>query len=283
MPCADSGPRIRKLNGMKTNIVKSLGELLHFAAYDIRMRYCGTAVGVSWSVIQPLIQSITLVVVFGILAGDAFRGTRYQDFSFALFYFSGYCAWSLFADIVGRGSGIVRAHSNLIRNSTIRLSLFPLAGIVTAFIPFIAVFVLCIALLMLEGSSITPYLMYVPLHVIPFALLSYGVASLVAAFAMYIKDIDQVVGLVLGVLFWITPVLYTPEMIQQRAPELVSAVLLDANPLSWAVTGVRSSILGTWTPETDYGLVKLWCVGAAIAVIGRAVYRRLSPAFAEIL
>lgn len=263
--------------------MQSLRELLQFAAYDVRMRYCGTAGGVLWSVIQPLIQSVTLVIVFGTLAGDAFRGTRYQDFSFALFYFSGYCAWCLLADMVGRGSGIVRAHSNLIRNSTIRLSLFPLAGIVTAFIPFFAVFGLCIALLLLEGLRISPYLLYVPLYVIPLALLSYGVGSLVAGIAMFIKDIDQIVGLLLGVLFWVTPVLYTPEMIQERAPELIKVIILDANPVNWAVSGVRSSILGIWTEEATVNLLKSWGLGIVLAMGGHLVYKRLCPAFAEIL
>lgn len=268
---------------MKRGVGRSLEDVLQFAAYDIRMRFSGTAGGVLWSVIQPLIQSVTLVIVLGVLAGDAFRGTRYQNFSFALFYFAGYCAWSLFADVVGRGSGMVRAHSNLIRNSTIRLGLFPLAGVLTAFIPFLAVFSLCVVLLMIEGSSITADLLRVPLFVIPLALLSYGIGSLVAAFGMYIKDIDQVVGLVLGVLFWITPVLYTPEMIQERAPELLRAVLLDANPLNWAVSGVRSSILGISTAESSVNMLKLWCVGIFVALVGRIVYKRLCPAFAEIL
>ncbi len=253
---------------------------------DIKSRYKDSSLGLVWTLIRPLTQLAIYFIVVGKFLGSE-RGIP----NFAVYIFTGLTAFALFQEIVSGGTASILSNAGLVKKVYVPRELFPLATTGTALFNFAIQFSILLAVAILTGSLQWSWSL---LYLIPslITLVSFGVALalILSAWFVYLRDIGYFVEVVMMVMMWASPILYSWEMVRNvlvdaGLPWLIE--LYTANPATLAVLGFQEALWGI----TDHGLAlpdHLWLRLTIASVIGllcvvgaQRVFARLQGNFAQ--
>ena len=239
---------------------------------DIAGRYAGSYGGVFWTVIHPLLMMLTYWFVFGYVLQTKF-GADGQD-NFTLYFLAGMLPWLAFSEAAGRAPGIVIEHANFVKKLVFPLDILP-GNLVFAGL-FSEAFGVAIFLLGMLGFGVAPTAtaLYLPLILVPQILLTMGVSWFLAALGVIFRDLGQIIGFALTVLFFTTPICY-PE------PENLRW-LFQLNPLYVLVRGYRAVLLEDAAPAWGAWLA-LTAFSAAVFLLGYAWFYKLRKQFADMV
>ncbi len=272
-------PRLPLSQGMrfKVDLLKTLVQR------DLAARYKGSVLGNAWSLINQLVQLLVYTYVFSIvlkvrleLKGIDTAVTNNTLF-FGLWLFAGLIPWIAFTSGFSQATVSVFNQANLVKKVVFPLTLLPLVPILTAFVDSLLGFMLLIVGVGLLTGKVSLALLCMPLIWVPQLLFTAGISYLMAGFAVFVRDIPQTVGIGMNLLFYLTPVMYPLEKI----PEPFFSIAWY-NPFTAIVTLYRDCVLqGTLTHWAELGY--LWAIALVMFAFGSSIYRRLSPAFADVL
>ena len=243
---------------------------------DILARYRGSFGDVFWTVLNPLLLMSTYFFVFGVVLRTRF-GPEQSRTGFALYFLAGMLPWLAFSEPVGRASSVILEHRNFVKKLIFPLDILPvnqvLSGLVTeAF----GTLVFVTGLLVLR-HSVPVSVVWLPALLIPQLLFTAGVCWFLAALGAFVRDLGQIMGFVLTLWFFITPICY-PEA---NLPPGALAVLRK-NPIFVLVRGYRAVFLEGHAPEL-LPVIKLWAVALAAFWLGHIWFTKLRKSFADII
>ena len=234
---------------------------------DLRQRTSGTLLGPLWLVIEPLFLLAVYTFVFGVLLQVRF-GTGGDTLSFALYLMAGLIPYSAFQVAVQQCTGILMGNRDLIQRSVFPPELLPaLPTAVSLVIEAIGLVILVAAVALIQGG-VSSKLWLLPGLMLLRALLTLGVSWLVAVLSVFIRDLAQVVSMLLTVMFFATPIVYPREMI----PEQWHWVQ-DINPFYHLVEAYRAVIIESAWPAP--GVAGLGLFALLMAGLGFWVFLRL--------
>jgi lipopolysaccharide transport system permease protein len=272
-------PRLPLPQGMrfKVDLLKTLVQR------DVAARYKGSVLGNAWSLINQLVQLLVYTYVFSIvlkvrleLKGMDTAVTNNTLF-FGLWLFAGLIPWIAFTSGFCQATASVFNQANLVKKVVFPLTLLPLVPILTAFVDSLLGFMLLIVGVGLLTGKVSLALLLMPLIWVPQLLFTAGISYLMAGFAVFVRDIPQTVGIGVNLLFYLTPVMYPLEKI----PEPFFSIAWY-NPFTAIITLYRDCVLqGNLTHWAELGY--LWAIAIIMFTFGSSIYRRLSPAFADVL
>lgn len=245
------------------------------AIRQIRDRYAGTLGGALWAVLNPLLLLLVFWVVFGV-------GLRLQAAAgqpFVLVLFCGLIPWMTFSETLSSAAASITGRAYLVKKIMFPLEILPFTHLVAAL--FTHGVLLVILAVMLAGYRVVPgaALLLLPYYLVAMCALAAGLSLLLAAAAVFYRDILQGLGVVLNIWFWVTPIVWPPDMV---SPALKP--MLDFNPFNYVVSGYRDSLLSTQLSLPDPLLTAyFWMVVVVLWIMGVTVFARLKPAFADVL
>jgi lipopolysaccharide transport system permease protein len=254
--------------GARSVGVRRFGALvLHLTVRELRSTNHLTFLGWGWPVVRQLAQLAVLVFVFG----------RIFDFgieNYAVFVFVGLMAWTWFAAGIGAASLAILHRRHLVMQPRLPAAVVPLVAVA---IPFVDVlFALPVLVLMLAlTTGVTWGLPASALLIVVQLVFMAGLAWLLAAVSVYLRDVPNLVAVVLLMLFYLTPVFYVRDSVPERF-----RWVLDLNPLTTIIEAYRSLLLGVDGPSAGH-VALLAAGGAVLAVAGFAVFRRLERSFTD--
>jgi ABC-2 type transport system permease protein len=259
--------RLRELLGYR--------ELLaNLTMRDLRLKYRGSALGVLWSLLNPLIMMAILTVVFGLFL-RVVALPRY----WAL-VLGGVVAWVFLINALTAASQAFTHNSNLINKVYFPIESLPLSNVLAHFVNFAISLVILLPILLLGGLPLGPSLLLLPLIVVAELALALGLGLALATLGVYFRDLEHIVPLVLAGLFYLTPVLYPLDA--RALPPGAAAFIPYAklNPLSWYLQSYHSVLYyGTWP---DAQLFSLMLASALVALVGGyLLFARLRPSIPE--
>lgn len=243
---------------------------------DISGRYRGSFAGLFWTVLNPLLLMVTYFFVFGVVLQTRF-GNDPSRAGFVLYFLAGMLPWLAFSEAAGRAPFVVLEHRNFVKKLVFPLETLPVnlvaAGLVTEGFA-LAVF---LAGLLAARGAVPLSALWLPVLVIPQVLFTAGVCWFLAALGVYLRDLGQMIGFVLTLWFFLTPICYPVESLPAAA-----LPVLAKNPLFVLVRGYRAVLLENSAPA--FGSVwKLWVVAAAVFFAGHAWFFRLRKSFADVI
>jgi lipopolysaccharide transport system permease protein len=246
------------------------------ARRDILARYRGSFGDVFWTILNPLLLMSTYFFVFGVVLRARF-GADSSSTGFAIYFIAGMLPWLAFSEPVGRSPVVILEHRNFVKKLIFPLDTLPvnqvLAGLVTeAF----AAGVFLAALLVLR-HSIPISVVWLPVLLIPQLLFTLGVSWFLSALGAFMRDLGQIMGFVLTLWFFITPICYPESSLPSSA-----MVILRKNPIYVLVRGYRAVFLEGHAPEL-FPLVKLWIVAVIVFLAGHAWFTKLRKGFADVI
>ncbi len=243
---------------------------------DLRARYMGSFLGLFWSVIHPLTQLLIYYFVFAVVLKMRL-GPEYGGTSYALWLIIGLLPWVFFAEGVTRAPNAVLEQANLIKKMVFPSEIFSIVHLTAALINHLIAITILIGFLLAVGHGISWKIFMILPYLLSIGLLTTGISWLLSSLNVYLRDISQLIGVVVNIWFFLTPIIYPRDLI----PESLRA-LFELNPMLYIVDGYRMALLGK--AEIDItGLAYLLIVSLAVFVLGALTFKKLKPAFADVL
>jgi lipopolysaccharide transport system permease protein len=247
------------------------------ARRDILARYRGSFGDVFWTVLNPLLLMSTYFFVFGIVLQTRF-GPDQSRTGFALYFLAGMLPWLAFSEPVGRAANVILEHRNFVKKLVFPLDTLPVNQVVSGLVTeFFGAGVFICGLLIIR-HTIPAAVLWLPVLLVPQLLFTLGVCWFLAALGVYMRDLGQIMALVLTLWFFITPICY-PES-NNLSPAI--AALMRKNPLYVLVRGYRAVFLEGHAPAM-VPLVKLWVVALVLFFLGHVWFHRLRKSFADVI
>lgn len=268
----------------KQFILKFIDELRlawMLAKRDLKNRYASSYAGFFWNIGVPLFNAIIMAIIFSALMGGR-MGLDYGDVPFVLFYFIPFSLWMVFAEVVGRSTGILREYNYLINKIAFPFWVLPLIPLASAILSQVIILTIVAVLFQYLNISLsdTAYL-FIFIWLITLAL-TIGLAYAVSALSVYLPDMGQIVPLCLNILFWLTPILYPPLLIEQQAPPWLKAVIINFNPFYYISEYSRYALLST-IEIPIFNLIILFGIACFILFIGVFTFQKLKSGFADVI
>ena len=243
---------------------------------DILSRYRGSFGGTLWTLLNPLLLMATYFFVFGVVLRTRF-GDDTSRTGFVLYFLAGMLPWLAFSEAVGRSPYVILEYRSFVKKIVFPVETLPVNLVISGAVTEVfGLLIFLIGLLAVRGS-VPPSVAWLPLLLVPQLLFTVGLSWFLAATGVYVRDLGQAIGYLLTLWFFLTPICY-PE---SSLPASV-APILRFNPLFVLVRAYRALFLENHAPSLR-GIVVLWLVSLAVAVIGYAWFHRLRKSFADVI
>ena len=236
-------------------------------ANSIKTRYKRSALGVLWTLLNPLLTTIVLTIAFSQLF-------RFQMVNYPVYLLSGLIAWNFFSQTVTQVMNTLIWGSSLMKRIYIPHTIFAISVVGNGLINLFLSLIPLLLIMLFMGHPFHWTLLWLPLAVLLMAMFTTGLSLLLAALAVYFVDLVEMVGIVLTAWFYLTPIIYPLEMVPPRF-----AWLIRLNPLSYFVEVFRSLIYDGVLPSGEYVLIAATLGGLTLAV-GWLVFTKKSSDFA---
>jgi len=233
-----------------TGYLTSIWRLRHFwmalVRVDLRRRYRGTVIGIGWSLLQPIAMTVVLCVVFSQLFNRSIH-------DYAPFLLSGLTFWAFILAVVMQGCQSFFQGESYIRQHPAPLAIYPLRTTLGAGFHFLLGFGIAMAFVWcVKGFGNLPALVsLVPTFVLLFVI-GWSLAICMGVANVMFQDSQHLIGIVMQMLFYLTPIMYDPEMLLEKSSRL--AQLFKYNPFAMLLELIRKPLL-------DGQLPSLWAVG----------------------
>ncbi len=199
--------------------------ILEMTRRDFVERFAGSVLGSLWLVIWPLVNMFVYIVIFGKFMGARLPGTTDVS-AYGVYLAVGLIPWMSFANTVTRSSSIFIDKKGVISkvntNLPALLVYVNLSEIVTFLISLVVIFVI----LLFKGWSFNSHLLILPFVYYLQQVFALGIGLLAASLTVFVKDVREILGIVLQLWFWFTPIIYVIDIV----PDIVKKVM-TFNPM----------------------------------------------------
>ena len=243
---------------------------------DIVGRYRGSFGGLFWTVIHPLLLMLTYTFVFGIVLQTRFSpGAPPSDF--VLYLLAGMLPWLALSEALGRAPGVVLEHSNFVKKLLFPVEILPvnltIAGLFSQAFG-VAIFLVG---MVVTGRDLSVTALYIPVLLIPQFLLTLGLAWFLAALGVFFRDLSQLIGFLLTVWFFMTPICYPEASLPQNY-----LWLFEKNPMFALVRAYRAVLLEGVPPAWEP--LAIWTgIAAMFLILAHAWFYKLKKSFADLV
>lgn len=232
-------------------------------ARDLKVRYRRSTLGFLWTMLQPLLMMSILSAVFSY----AFR----VDLpGYPVYVLSGLLFWNFFSQSVVSSMNSLRANANLLTKVPVPKAVFPLAVVLSGLINLLFALVPLLALLFATGHRLSPALLFLPVAVAIAGLFTIGAGLLLSPLAAFFTDVLELVGVVLMLLMYATPIFYPEAIVPERY-----RFLLALNPLRAVLELFRTPIYRGALPSLGEVALAFGLALLSLA-LGIAAFRRAS-------
>ena len=254
--------------------------IIPFCERDLKRRYRGSALGLGWSLLQPLAMLAVYTFVFSVVFRARWGSTLIPEqnsiYFFSLNLFAGLLVVNQFSESISRSPDLIVNNANYVKKVIFPVEILSISVVSSATINAMAgMLILIVSSWMVTGFSLCA--LWIPWVWLPLVLLSLGASWLVAAIGVYIRDLGQIVSLFISVLLFITPVFYPMTALPERWQ-----ALLSINPLALIVEQTRSVVISHQAPDSLYLLVAP-LLAWFFAEVALRTFMRCKNGFADVL
>ena len=249
--------------------------IVTMAKREVATQYVGSLLGFIWTFISPMVMIFVFWVVFSI----GFRIKPTNDVPFVVWLTAGMAAWFVFADIVNGCTGAMVSNSHLIKKTLFHSQILPVIKIVSCLITHSVFLLLLVGLIAFHRLPFSLYYFQFLYYLLCMCVLSLGLGWALSALNVFMRDVGQIVAVVLQMGFWATPIFWDINMMPPNIQ-----MILKLNPMFYIVQGYRDSFI-YFSPfwKHPYQTMYFWAVALTIFVCGALIFKKLKSQFADVL
>ncbi len=204
-------------------------------------------------------------------------GPEYGGANYAIWLIAGLLPWMLFSEMVTRSPMAVVDQADLLKKMAFPSEILPVVQFSAAVINHLIGMVILFTFLIILGYGISLNILWLPLYLIIIGILGLGISWLLAALNVFLRDVAHIIGVVMNIFFFLTPIVYSYSLIPERARGI-----MGLNPMLHAIEGYRMALIGKGGADL-HGLIYLLIIALILFVLGGMTFRKLKPAFADVL
>ena len=250
--------------------------IFSFAKRELLGRYKGSALGIAWAVLTPVVMIAIFTFIFAGIFGARF-GVNHSHWDYALYLFCGLLPWSMFQESVQQSANTIVVNSNLVKRVVFPLEALPAAQVFAALGNqlFATVALLLATIIIRQRLELTA--LWLPVLLIPQLLFALGAAWLVASLGVFLRDIAQGITLLLMAWMYLTPIIYPESIVPERFRPFI-----DLNPFTSLVRNYRLIFLDGAAPDWR-ALAYFAAISAILFVFGYWWFARTRKSFADVV
>ncbi len=265
-----------KKTGQKESFLQNIKEIFSyreminaFIRRDLRGRYKGSVLGFLWTFINPLLQLCVYSVVFSVIL-------RVDRPKYYLFLFVALIPWIFFSSSVQGGSSCIIAYKDMVKKIYFPREVLPIATVTTNFVNMLFCFMVILGVVIFSRTPLNPLalLCLIPVFLVEY-ILALGMAFLVSAVTVYLRDMEHILGIVLMAWQYLTPVLYDYEMVPEQF-----RIIFSLNPMTPVISAYRDILYYSKVPNL-LTLISALVMGIVVLIIGWFTFTKLKRRFAE--
>lgn len=205
---------------------------------DFKLRYQGSVLGYTWSLLRPLLMFLVLYIVFAkfLRFGDAIP-------NFPIYLLLGIVLWQFFSDMTNQGLGSIVARGDLIRKIRIPRWLIIVSTSISALINLGLNLLVILAFIFISGMDLLVTSLWLPLILLQIYILGLGLSLLLSAAFVKYRDVSYIWEVIIQAGFYATPIIYPLSLITN----ITFQKILLMNPMAQAIQDARYLVV---TPQT---------------------------------
>lgn len=235
---------------------------------DVGGKYKNSFLGVLWSFVNPLLQIAVYAIIFPLIM-------RNGQPHYTLFLCSALIPWTFFSTVIIRSSSTMIENANIIKKVYFPREILPISVVTSEAVNFVISTILIVGFAIFEGVGLSRFLIFYPIVLIVQYILLIGISLVVSSITVYIRDMQHIIGVLMQLLFYITPIVYNVDSIPADF-----SWILKYNPMTYFINAYRSMFYLHQMPEMKPLLVLL-IIGIANCILGYLIFNKLQKKFAE--
>jgi lipopolysaccharide transport system permease protein len=242
--------------------------LRELIARDMKLRYRGSALGVAWTLLNPLAELLVLLFIFSVVLPLNIP-------NYGSFLFTGLLVYSWFQSSLNFATGAIVNNRELIRRPGVPSGILPIVTVASTLLHFILSLPALVLLLMISNTKMTSAVLALPALIAVQFVLILSLAYPLATVHVWFRDTQYFLRIALQLLFYLTPIFYEARTIPDRFK-----TLYNLNPMMHVVEGYRDVLLRGKYPEWR-SLLLISVVSAGVLYVGVAMFRHTSHRFGD--
>ena len=246
-----------------------------FLNQELRGRYAGSMGGFVWSVLTPLCNLLIYIFVFSVILKIRMKPAETGTDSFVVYLLAGLLPWLAFSDALNNSSAIFVSKASLITKVAFPVELLPLTSVCATFFLNGLGFALFLVFLAFQGYVHFMWLA-LPIVVGIHLVFTLGLVILVSSMCVFVRDVQHIIGVIVSLWLYLTPILYPISMVPPRY-----AFLFTLNPMYPIIELYHQVLLQHALAWDLLGLSVLLALSFLAA--GTIFFSRARHAFADVL
>ncbi len=249
-----------------------------FTLRNIHLRHRGSFLGITWSLLNPLMMMAVYTFVFGVIFNGRYGAVPGETrMDYALGIFLSLTFFNLISEVIATAPGIITGQPNLVKKVVFPLEILPVAAVGASLYHFTISLSLVLVGVLTLGHGLTWSAALLPILLLPMVLIALGLAWLLSAVGVFLRDIAQVTGVLTLVLMYASAIFYPMSKVP---PEILC--YLRWNPIAALIEQTRFAVL--WNLPVDWSAVA-WAYVFAVAlfVCGHVCFQTMKRAFADVI
>ena len=235
---------------------------------DIGGKYKHSFLGVLWSFINPLLQIAVYAIVFPLIMRNSIP-------NYTVFMVCGLIPWTYFATVLNRASFTIVENGNIIKKVYFPREILPFSLVTSETVNFLISSLLILAFILVKGMGFSIYILFFPVVLLAQYVLLIGLSLILSSVTVYFRDLQHFIGVILQLLFYATPIVYSIETIPENY-----RWILKWNPMTYIIEGYRDIFYNQTTPNLKI-LGIIIGIGIFLTITGYLIFNKLQKRFAE--
>jgi lipopolysaccharide transport system permease protein len=268
----------KRWSGLRLGELWAHRELIYFLTKrEMQLRYKQSAFGIGWAILQPLIFGFVLALFFGFVLKVNVPG----DLPYPVFAVAGIVPWQFTSQAITQGAGSLVLDSDLISKVYFPRLALPISKALGLILDLGIALVVVVIVTLAYGVSISSMVWLVPAFLLLGVIAAFALATLLAAVNVKYRDVQVLVPVLVQILFFASPVIYSGTTVGQTAGEFWG-YLYYVNPMATVLDGTRWALLDQPAPSIAKVLISIG--SASILLTGAVLYfRRAEQFFADVI
>jgi lipopolysaccharide transport system permease protein len=243
---------------------------------ELRIKFVRSRLGALWMILNPLAHVLIFAFVLSTLMAAKLPGIN-NRFAYPIYLLAGTLGWSLFAEIVNRCLTLFIDSGNILKKLAFPKIALPLIVTGSALVNNVLLFVAILAIFGMLGHMPGLALLWLPMLTLTTIALALGIGLALGVLNVFMRDIGQIVPVVLQFIYWFTPVVYMASIIPPHYRRW-----LVLNPLIPIITGYQDVLLYNKAPDLA-GLASSCVLALAMLLLALVVFRKASAEMVDLL
>jgi lipopolysaccharide transport system permease protein len=245
---------------------------------EVLGRYRGSVLGIGWSLITPLAMLAVYTFVFSQVFQARWGGPEQTSpHGYAINLFAGLIVFNLCSECISRAPSLITSNPNYVKKVIFPLEILGFVAVGSAIFHSSISLIVLLAIQLITAGGLPITILWLPLVWLPLVIGSLALTWLLSAAGVFLRDIGQVIGVILNMLMFLSPIFFPLSAMPQKYQTLI-----DLNPLAQIIEQTRRICLQGVQPEFTHLAITI-LISLACCELSYRILNKSKGAFADVL